>query len=101
MAQGHPRSVGSVHEMPSQLIAGHSGAHLSSQLWPEAYNRRIVVQAHLSKKQDLISKITRAKRSGGMAQVVEHLPSKCETLSSNPSTGKKKKVISVQVIMCT
>jgi hypothetical protein len=26
-----------------------------------------------------------------MAQVVEHLPSKCEVLSSNPSTVKKKK----------
>jgi hypothetical protein len=26
-----------------------------------------------------------------MAQVVEHLPSKCETLSSNPSTAKNKK----------
>jgi hypothetical protein len=24
-----------------------------------------------------------------VAQVVEHLPSQCETLSSNPSTGKK------------
>jgi hypothetical protein len=30
----------------------------------------------LGKKQDPISKITRAKRSGGMAQVVEGLPSK-------------------------
>jgi hypothetical protein len=28
---------------------------------------------------------------GGMAQAVECLPSKCEVLSSNPSTEKKKK----------
>jgi hypothetical protein len=28
--------------------------------------------------------------AGGMAQVVEHLPIKYETLSSNPSTVKKK-----------
>jgi hypothetical protein len=28
--------------------------------------------------------------SGGVAQVVEHLPSKCEALSSKPSTTKKK-----------
>jgi hypothetical protein len=26
-----------------------------------------------------------------MAQVVEHLPHKCKALSSNPSTGKRKK----------
>jgi hypothetical protein len=26
-----------------------------------------------------------------MGQVVEHLPSKCEALNANPSTGKKKK----------
>jgi hypothetical protein len=29
--------------------------------------------------------------TGGVAQVVEHLPSKHEVLSSNPSTAKKKK----------
>jgi hypothetical protein len=40
-----------------------------------------------------LSKITRAKRAGGMAQAVEHLPSKCDTLSSNPRTTKKKKKI--------
>jgi hypothetical protein len=28
--------------------------------------------------------------SGGVAQVVECLPSKCEVLSSNPNTGKKE-----------
>jgi hypothetical protein len=30
-------------------------------------------------------------RAGGVAQVVEHLPSKCEVLSSNPGMAKKKK----------
>jgi hypothetical protein len=29
--------------------------------------------------------------SGGMAQIVYHLPSTCETLSSNSSIAKKKK----------
>jgi hypothetical protein len=29
--------------------------------------------------------------AGGMTQVVEHLPSKCEALNPNPSTKKKKK----------
>jgi hypothetical protein len=28
---------------------------------------------------------------GGMAQVVEHLPSKCKTINSNPSTWNEKK----------
>jgi hypothetical protein len=28
---------------------------------------------------------------GGVAPVVQHLPSKCKALSSNPSTTKKKK----------
>jgi hypothetical protein len=43
----------------------------------EALNRTITVQASLDKKQYSISKITRAKRAGGMAQVVDYLPSKC------------------------
>jgi hypothetical protein len=36
-------------------------------------NRRIKVQLAWAKKQDPISKITRGKRTGGVAQVVEHL----------------------------
>jgi hypothetical protein len=52
---------------------------------------RIMVQTSLGKKRDPISKITRAKRAGGVAQVVEPLPSKCKALSSNPKTKKKKK----------
>jgi hypothetical protein len=31
------------------------------------------------------------KTAGGVAEVVERLPSKCEALSSNPSTAKKRK----------
>jgi hypothetical protein len=40
-----------------------------------------------------ISKITRAKWPGGVAQAVEQLlcKCKCEALSSNPSPTKKKK----------
>jgi hypothetical protein len=45
---------------------------------------RITVQAQPGKKQDPIFKITIAKRTGGTAQVVEHLPSKQEALNSNP-----------------
>jgi hypothetical protein len=44
------------------------------------------VQVSLSKNGDPISRITRAKRTGGMIQVVE--PSKCEALSANHNTDK-------------
>jgi hypothetical protein len=50
----------------------------------------IVVQASLGKKQDPSSKITKAKRAGGIAQAVERLSNKCEVLSSNPSITKKR-----------
>jgi hypothetical protein len=69
----------------------------------------MVTQACLDIKQDAISKITNAKKkregkgkgrggvgegegegnAGGMAQVVECLPSKHRALSSNPSTVEK------------
>jgi hypothetical protein len=32
------------------------------------------------------------RRAGGMTQVVEHLPSKCEALNSTPVQPKKKKL---------
>jgi hypothetical protein len=35
--------------------------------------------------------------AGGMTQVVEHLPSKCEALNPNPSTKKKRK----KELMCS
>jgi hypothetical protein len=41
------------------------------------------------RKTDPISKITRAKTAGDMAQAVEHLPSKCEALNSNIGTTKR------------
>jgi hypothetical protein len=40
--------------------------------------------------QDSISKITRAKWTGGVAQAVLYLLCKMEALSSNPSPTKKK-----------
>jgi hypothetical protein len=39
-----------------------------------------------------ISKITRAKWTGGMSQVVEHQLCKCKALSSNPSPMKIEKL---------
>jgi hypothetical protein len=52
---------------------------------------RIVVPAGLGKKWDPISKITRAKKVGGMAQAAESLPSKHKALSPNSSTTKNNK----------
>jgi hypothetical protein len=43
-----------------------------------------MVQAGLGKKRDPISKITRVKKAGGMAQVVEHQPSKYKARGSLP-----------------
>jgi hypothetical protein len=34
---------------------------------------------------------TREQRPGGVAYVIEYLPSKCEAQNSNPCTAKKKK----------
>jgi hypothetical protein len=51
--------------------------------------------------QEPSSKLTRAKRARGMDQVVEHLPSKHEALSSNPSTIKNKKKMVVVIIIIT
>jgi hypothetical protein len=39
----------------------------------------------------LSQKYSTQKSAGGVAQVVKSLPSKCEALSANPSTTKKKK----------
>jgi hypothetical protein len=41
-----------------------------------------MIQAELGQKQGPISKITKAKRAGGVAQAAEQLPSKCKALSS-------------------
>jgi hypothetical protein len=41
-----------------------------------------------------ISKITRAKQAGVVAQAVDHLLCKCKDLSSNPRPTKKKKILS-------
>jgi hypothetical protein len=54
---------------------------------------RIAVQGQLRQivHETPISKITRAKRTGGITKAVEHLLCKCEALNSNPSPTKKIK----------
>jgi hypothetical protein len=51
---------------------------------PGSTDKRITIQASLGIKRDPIFKITNAKRAAEVVQVVEHLPSKCKTLSSTP-----------------
>jgi hypothetical protein len=59
----------------------------------EAVIRRIPVQSQpqANNSQDPITKISNTKRTGRVAQVIQHLPSKREALISNTSTTKKKK----------
>jgi hypothetical protein len=56
-----------------------------------SYEGSNVIQASLGiNKRDSISKITEAKRTGGMALVVVLLSSKHNALGSTPSTTNKK-----------
>jgi hypothetical protein len=63
-------------------------------------NRRIEVQAGPSKKQNPVSEITKAKRAGSVAQVVEFLPSKLKSLSSNPELQKNKYIKVIIKVKC-
>jgi hypothetical protein len=50
------------------------------------------VDTSLGKKLESSPQITRAQSAGGIAQVVGHLDSKLEALSSNPNTVPPKKI---------
>jgi hypothetical protein len=72
------------------------GKHLSSQLCESTDGR---IMAGLGTKGDTILKtINIKKRSGGVAQVVEHLASKLEVLSSKPRTALPNLLL---IISCT
>jgi hypothetical protein len=58
----------------------------------QGYPKQIVVET-------LISKITRAKRAEGVAQMVEHLLCKCKVLSSNLNTPKNKSYLTSYAII--
>jgi hypothetical protein len=69
----------------------------------EAEMRRIMVG---SQPRKIVAKLnpkkySTQKRAGRVAQVIEDLPSKCEALSSNPTTrGGKKKQKNLQSLPC-
>jgi hypothetical protein len=83
--QGTPR-----REQNQKLLSQALVAHTRNQ---EAKIRRIVVQSQPKAKnlQDSTSKIPNTKRADRVSQVVEHLPSKHEALSSKTSIAKNKK----------
>jgi hypothetical protein len=66
-------------------------AHTYNPSYGESEIRRVTVVGHPGQivLETLISKITKAKWTGGVAQEVEHLLCKCGRLSSNPSPQKK------------
>jgi hypothetical protein len=55
---------------------------------PGGTGKRIEVQEQPGKNASPYLK-NKAKTAGGMAQVVEYLPSKCKALNSTPKTLKK------------
>jgi hypothetical protein len=89
MFQGQPREK--VCKIPSQPMAGHDGAYLSSQLHEEVQTGRLQSRLAQIQSQTLPRKVRNAKRTVVVAQVIECLPGKCKALSSMPVLPKKKK----------
>jgi hypothetical protein len=53
-------------------------------------SRRIIIHGWPQAKVTPYPKITKAKRAESVAQMVEHLPNKEESLNSNLNTSKKR-----------
>jgi hypothetical protein len=70
-------------ETPAPWKKAEHRLHNCNPIYIESENTKIKVQTDLSKKQGLISKITRLKRAGGVAQVIECLLPKLRALCSN------------------
>jgi hypothetical protein len=59
-------------------------AHVNNPRYTRGIGRRIAVESQPQQKcKTLAEKVLKQQRAGGMAQMVEHLPDKCEALSSN------------------
>jgi hypothetical protein len=88
MVKGQSRQK--VNEIPSQQKkAEYGGMNLLSQP-PGRYKKEDRSSAQPGQKCKTLPQKTKAKRSRGMVQMVEHLPSKCKALSSNTNTTKNK-----------
>jgi hypothetical protein len=68
--------------------------HVYNSSYSGGWDRRIVISDCLKQNYDTLSEkqtVTKKKKLGwGKIQVLEHFPSKQETLNSNTSTTKKK-----------
>jgi hypothetical protein len=75
-----------------KITCWESGAHACSHNYLGSWDQESQCSkpAQGTSLRDSISKITRAKWTGGMIRVVEHLLYKCEVLSSNSSPTKIK-----------
>jgi hypothetical protein len=93
------REIQRVHKTPECDLPGLKLPEKAGFQWlmpvilptQEAAIRRIAVQGQPRANSSLVLKTLSQKhptpkRAGRMAQVVEYLPSKCEALSSNPSS---------------
>jgi hypothetical protein len=67
----------------------HVGMPLSSQICWESMNRRIVIQASLGTEKHPILQNNQCKKGWVVAQVVEHLPHKCNPWVQTLYTHKK------------
>jgi hypothetical protein len=72
-----------------KLRSSATGIHLSFQLYKKNSHQDCCPGCPEQKTWDPIWKRTKAKRAGGVAQVVGDLPSKHQALSLNPSNAKK------------
>jgi hypothetical protein len=66
--------------------------HICNPSYREAENGRTAVRSQLRQiVQETPSPKLPEKKTGGVAQAVEHMLCECKTLSSNPTSTKKKK----------
>jgi hypothetical protein len=70
-------------------MTGLSGAHLPSQLLQEKHKLEHHSLDQSGYKGRPILKVSKAKRAGGVVQVIEHMPTSTRALSSIPGTAKK------------
>jgi hypothetical protein len=84
----------SLKSKPSQALVAHAynPSYLGGWDWEDCGLRPLKENS----SQDPVSKVTRVKWTGGMAQGVQHVFCKHGTLSSNPSPTKKIKVKNIR-----
>jgi hypothetical protein len=75
------------------VLPGSGGSHNPSYLGGGDQEDLSLRPTWANSSQDPISKITRTKWTGGVAQTVEHLPRKCKALIQTPIPPPPKKVV--------